>query len=158
MTGVKYTGAYALLLALHLLTVVAVIGPLLAAPPMAARAARAGRLDALRDHLRTTRVYAVASLLVVLLGSAMVGLGSVGGQWDFSQAWISASYVLWLVSVVLLLAVVVPAQTTAVERLEAGDEASSEVAALAGRISAAGGVAALALAAVIVLMVIKPGA
>ena len=158
MTGVKYTGAYALLLALHLLTVVAVIGPLLAAPPMAARAARAGRLDALRDHLRTTRVYAVASLLVVLLGSAMVGLGSVGGQWDFSQAWISASYVLWLVSVVLLLAVVVPAQTTAVERLEAGDEASREVAALAGRISAAGGVAALALAAVIVLMVIKPGA
>ena len=159
MTGVKYTGAYALLLALHLLTVVAVIGPLLAAPPMAARAARAGRLDALRDHLRTTRVYAVASLLVVLLGSAMVGLGSVGGQWDFSQAWISASYVLWLVSVVLLLAVVVPAQTTAVERLEAGDEASKEqVAALAGRISAAGGVAALALAAVIVLMVIKPGA
>ena len=155
----KYTGAYALLLALHLLTVVAVIGPLLVTPPMAARAVRAGRVDALRDHLRTTRVYAVASTVVVLLGSAMVGLGDVGGQWSYSQAWISASYVLWLVSVVLLLAVVVPAQATAVERLEAGEDAGrQEVAALAGRISAAGGLAALALAAVIVLMVVKPGA
>lgn len=150
----KYSGAYALVLALHLLTVAAVIGPLLAAPPMAARAARAGRLDALRDHLRTTRVYAVASVVVVVLGTGMVGLGDVGSQWEFSQAWISASYVLWLVSVVLLLAVVVPAQTTAVERLEAGQDAGG----LAGRISAAGGVAALLLAAVIVLMVLKPGA
>lgn len=150
----KYTGAYALVLVLHLLTVAAVVGPLLAAPPMAARALRDGRLDALRDHTRTTRLYAIASVVVVLLGSAMVGLGDVGDQWSFGQVWVSASYVLWLVAVVLLLVVVVPAQTTAAERLEAGQDAGG----LAGRISAAGGIAALALTAVIVLMVLKPGA
>ena len=150
----KYTGAYALVLALHLLTVAAVIGPLLAAPPMAARAVRAGRLDALRDHTRTTRLYALASLVVVVLGSAMVGLGDVGDQWSFGQVWVSASYLLWLVAVVLLLVVVVPAQATAAERLEAGGDAAG----LAQRISAAGGLAALSLAAVIVLMVLKPGA
>ena len=152
----KYTGAYALVLALHLLTVAAVIGPLLAAPPMAARAVRAGRVEALRDHTRTTRTYALASVVVVVLGSAMVGLGDVGDQWSFGQLWVSASYLLWLVSVVLLLVVVVPAQTSAAERLDAGQP--SEVGALAQRISAAGGLAALALAAVIVLMVLKPGA
>lgn len=151
----KYTGAYALVLALHLITVAAVVGPLLAAPPMAARAARAGRLDALRDHTRTTRGYAISSVVVVVLGSAMVGLGDVGGQWEFSQAWISASYALWLVATVLLLVVVVPAQTSAGDQLEAGGQADSG---LAARISGAGGLAALAYTAVIVLMVVKPGA
>ena len=150
----KYTGAYALVLVLHLLTVAAVIGPLLAAPPMAARAVRAGRVEALRDHTCTTRLYALASLVVVVLGSALVGLGDVGDQWSFGQVWVSASYVLWLVSVVLLLVVVVPAQTTAAERLEAGADASG----LAQRISGAGGLAALSLTAVILLMVLKPGA
>ena len=109
----KYTGVYALVLVLHLIAVAAVVGPLLAAPPMAARAIRAGRVEALRDHTRTTRVYALASVVVVLLGSAMVGLGDVGNAWSYGQLWVIASYVLWLVSVVLLLVVVVPAQTTA---------------------------------------------
>jgi len=156
---VKYTGAYALVLVLHLLTVAAVIGPLLAAPPLAARAVRDGRLDALRDHTRTTRLYALASVVVVLLGSALVGLGEVGDQWSYGQLWVSASYVLWLVSVVLLLVVVVPAQTAAAGRLETGQDGSGpDAAALAQRISGAGGLAALLLAAVIVLMVLKPGA
>jgi len=149
----RYTGAYALVLVLHLLTVAFVVGPLAVAPPLSARAARAGRLDALRDHTRTTRVYALASLATVVLGSALVGLGPVGDQWSMGQAWISASWALWLAAVVLLLAVVVPAQTAAASALEAGQDGG----ALAGRISAAGGLAALALAAVIVLMVVKPG-
>ncbi len=150
----KYTGAYALVLALHLIAVVAVIGPLLAAPPLAARAARAGRLDALRDHARTTRLYALASIVVVVLGSALVGLGDTGGQWGFGQAWIGASYVLWLVAVVLLLVVAVPAQTDAAEAIETGGDG----AVYAGKISVAGGLAALAFTVVIVLMVVKPGA
>ena len=151
----KYSGAYALVLALHLITVAAVIGPLLAAPPLAARAARAGRVEALRDHTRTTRVYGLASVVVVVLGSALVGLGDVGDQWSYGQVWVGASYLLWLVAVVLLLVVVVPAQTTAAERLDAGE---GDVRGLAQRISATGGVAALSLTAVIVLMVLKPGA
>ena len=53
----------------------------------------------------------------------------------------------------LLLAVVVPAQTKALDALTGGGDGG----AYAGRIAAAGGVAALALTAVIVLMVFKPG-
>jgi uncharacterized membrane protein len=150
----RYSGAYAVLLVLHLLTVAFVVGPTAVAAPLSARAARAGRADALRDHARTTRLYTLATVLTVLLGSAMVGLGDVGDQWSFGQAWVGASYALWLLAVVLLLVVVVPAQTAAAEALEGGREAG----AYAGRISAAGGVASLALAAVVVLMVVKPGA
>ena len=134
----KYTGAYAVVLILHLLTVAFVIGPAAVAPPLSARAARAGRLDALRDHARATRVYALGSLATVVLGSALIGLGDVGDQWSFSQGWVSASYALWLVAVALLLAVVAPAQEKAAEAIEGGGSGAS----YAGRISAAGGVAA----------------
>ena len=92
-------------------------------------------------------------LVTVLLGSAMIGLGDVGAQWSFGQAWVSASYALWLVAVALLLAVVVPAQKAAGEAIAEGRDGG----AYAGRISAAGGVAALAFTAIIVLMVLKPG-
>ena len=55
---------------------------------------------------------------------------------------------------VLLLVVAVPAQTAAADAIEAGGDG----AAYAGKISAAGGMAALAFTVVIVLMVLKPGA
>ena len=150
----QYSGAYAVVLALHLITVAFVIGPIAVATPLSARAARAGEAGALRDHARTTRVYAIASLVTVLLGSAMIGLGDVGGQWSFGQVWVSASYALWLVAVALLLAVVVPAQQAAGDAIAEGRDGGS----YAGRISAAGGVAALAFTVIIVLMVLKPGA
>ena len=149
----RYSGAYAVVLVLHLLTVAFVVGPVAVATPLSARAARDGRADALRDHARTTRVYSLATVVTVLLGSAMVGLGEVGDLWSMGQAWISASYALWLLAVVLLLAVVVPAQKAAAAAIAEGRDGG----AYAGRISAAGGVAALAFAAIIVLMVVKPG-
>ena len=149
----NYSGVYGIVLALHLITVVFVIGPIAVATPLSARAARDGRVDALRDHARTTRAYAIGSLVVVLLGSAMIGLGDVGDQWSFSQGWVSASYALWLLAVVLLLAVVVPAQSSAADAIAAGGDGRSH----AGRISAGGGVAALAFTVIIVLMVFKPG-
>ena len=149
----RYSGAYAVVLVLHLLTVAFVVGPVAVATPLSARAARDGRVDALRDHARTTRIYGLGSVVTVLLGSAMVGLGSVGEQWSMGQLWISASYALWLLAVVLLLAVVVPAQKAAAQAIGEGRGGG----AYAGRISAAGGGAALAFAVIIVLMVVKPG-
>jgi len=151
---VQYSGAYALVLVLHLLTVVFVVGPVVLTSMQSARHVRAGQVTALRAAARTTRLYGLATVATVLLGSAMIGLGDVGGQWEFSQAWISASYTLWLVATVLTLVVVVPAQTAAADALDTGQGAAD----LARRISIAGGVAALAWVAIIVLMVLKPGA
>ena len=149
-----YSGAYGVVLALHLITVAILVGPSSVAASLSARHARQGRADALRDAQRTTRLYTLGSLLTVLLGSAMIGLGDVGGQWEMGQLWVSASYALWLVAVALQLALVVPAQGKALDALDGGGSGAG----YAGRIAAGAGLAALAWVAIIVLMVFKPGA
>lgn len=150
----RYTGAYAVVLVLHLLAVLFVIGPLAVTAVQSPRLARGGQLAELRTAARTTRVYALASVVVVVLGTAMVGLGGVGAGWEFSQLWVSASYALWLLAVGLTLVVVVPAQGDAVQALEGGGDASGT----AGRMTAGGGLAMLAWTAIVILMVTKPGA
>jgi uncharacterized membrane protein len=149
-----YSGGYAVVLSLHLLTVVFLVGPAAVAAVTSARHVRAGRAQALRDASRTTRLYTLATVLTVVLGSAMVGLGDIGDQWSMGDPWISASYALWLVAVALTLALVVPAQAKAADALDAGQDAGAH----AGRIAAGAGLATLAWAVIIVLMVFKPGA
>jgi uncharacterized membrane protein len=149
----RYTGAYAVVLVLHLLTVVFLVGPLAVTAVTSPRHARAGRLDALRDSMRTTRLYAIGTVLTVLLGSAMIGLGETGDAWTMGQLWVSASYALWILALVLTLGLVVPGQRAAVSALEAGGEADGA----ATRIAVGGGLAVLAWVAIIVLMVVKPG-
>ena len=149
-----YSGGYAVVLVLHLLTVAFVVGPSAVAGLVSARHARAGRGEALRDASRTTRLYTLATVLTVLLGTAMIGLGDVGGQWEMGQLWVSASYALWIVAVALTLGLVVPNQTKAATAIDDGKDGG----AYAGRIAAGAGLAVLAWSAIIVLMVVKPGA
>ena len=149
----RYTGAYAVVLVLHLLTALFVVGPLAVAAVTSPRLARAGQVDALRGAARTTRLYALASIVVVLLGTAMVGLGDTGEAWSMGQHWVSASYALWILAVALTLGLVVPAQRQAVTALEEGRDAGGA----AGRMAAGGGLAMLAWVVIVVLMVTKPG-
>lgn len=150
-----YQGAYAVLLVLHLLTVAFLVGPSAMAALLSPGHARAGRVDALRTAARTTRLYTMGTLVTVLLGSALVGAsGTRTPTWDMGDLWVAGSYVLWFVAVALVLLVVVPAQNQAVRELEAGRGAER----LAPRIGAGGGVAMLCWVAIIVLMVLKPGA
>jgi hypothetical protein len=150
----RYSGVYAVVLALHLLTVAFVVGPSSVAAMASARHARTGQAQALRDASRTTRNYSLATLLTVLLGTAMVGLTEIGDQWEMSQLWVSASYALWIVALALLLGLVVPTQRKAAAAIEEGGDGAS----FAGRIAAGAGLASLAWTAIIVLMVAKPGA
>lgn len=149
-----YSGGYAIVLVLHLLTVAFVVGPSTVAGLTSARHARAGRAAALRDASRTTRLYSRATLITVLLGTALVGLGDVGQQWDVRQLWLSASYALSLVAVALTLGFVVPTQQRAATAIEGGRDGGK----FAGRLAAGAGLAALAWSTIIVLMVTKPGA
>lgn len=150
-----YSGTYALLLVLHLVSALFLVGPAAVAAMTSPRLARAGRSEALRDAARSTRLCTLGSLLVVLLGTALVAVSGEGTpQWSMGDAWVSASYVLWLVAVVLVLVVVVPAQEAAAGAADGGQDASS----YAGRIAAAGGAATLCWVAIVVLMVLKPGA
>jgi uncharacterized membrane protein len=149
-----YSGSYAIVLTLHLLTVAFAVGPAATAGITSVRHARTGRAEALRDASRTTRIFTLATVVTVLLGTALVGLGDVGAQWELSQLWVSASYALWLVASALTLGLVVPSQLSAAKAIEAGDGAG----AFAGRIAAGAGLAVLTWSAIIVLMVVKPGA
>lgn len=149
-----YSGAYAVVLILHLLTVAFLVGPVAVAGVLSAGHARAGRAEALRSASRTSRVYTAATLLTVLLGSAMIGLGDIGDQWELDQFWVSASFALWFVAVAVTLGLVVPNQNKAAAAIEEGRDGG----ALAGRIAAGAGIAMLAWVAIFVLMVTKPGA
>lgn len=150
----KYSGSYAVVLALHLVTAVFLVGPSAIAGMSSVRAAKAGHAQALRDASRTTRLYSLGTLVTVLLGTGLVGLTTVGEQWDLGQLWISASYALWFVALALTLGMVVPAQLKAAKAIEGGGNGGD----LAGRIAAGSGLALLAWTAIIVLMVAKPGA
>lgn len=152
-----YRGTYALLLALHLVTVVFLVGPAVLAAMTSPRLVRGGRAEALRDAARSTRVSTLATVVVVALGTVLVlvsGGSSGAPQWSLGAVWVSASYALWFAAVVLTLLVVVPGQESAAEAIEGGTDASAS----AGRIAAGAGLAALCWTAIIVLMVYKPGA
>lgn len=153
----KYSGAYAVLLVLHLLTVAFLVGPAAVAGVLSSRYVRQRDAGALRSAARTTRAYTLGTLLTVVLGSVLVGISggdSGAGQWEMGQLWVSGSYALWLVAVLLVMALVVPAQEGAATALEQGGDAGTQ----AARIGVAAGIAMLCYVAVIVLMVLKPGA
>jgi hypothetical protein len=154
VAGMRYSGVYAVVLALHLLTVVFLVGPAAVAGVVSTRHARAGHAQALRDASRTSRSYTLATLLTVLLGMAMVGLSDIGDQWEFSQLWISASFALWIIATALTLGLVVPTQAKAASAIEEGGDGGS----FAGRLAAGAGLTMIAWTAIIVLMVAKPGA
>ena len=152
--AVRYTGSYAVVLALHLLTVVFLIGPLAVTVVTAPRLVRAGDVAGLGAAIRTTRLFTIASVVTVALGSALLGLGTVGDQWKPSQAWVSASYALWLVAVALNLALVLPGLRGAVAAAGRGEPTAG----FGGKVAIGGGLAMLCWLAIVVLMVSKPGA
>ena len=73
VVSVRYTGSYAVVLVLHLLTVVFVVGPLAVTAVTASRLVRAGDVVALRAAGRTTRLFSIATVVtVVQIGRAHV--------------------------------------------------------------------------------------
>lgn len=147
---------FKVLLALHLLTAVFAIGPLVGAATTAARGVRAGDAGATAAAARMLRIYAFASVIVVAFGFALMsatnphGSGHVG---EFGQTWIWLSLLLWAVAIAIVLAVLVPS----LQRVTTALGTSRTAAGLTGRVAAAGGVVGLIFAAIVFLMVYQPG-
>lgn len=145
------------LLSLHVLFAVFAIGPLVHAATTAARGVRTGDPAATASSARMLKIYAYASVLVVIVGMGLMSLDSPDEKGakvaEFSQLWIWLSLVLWLLAVALVLAVLVPTLGSATERLKVGDT----VANLTARVAAAGGVVGLVFAGIVFLMVYRPG-
>jgi uncharacterized membrane protein len=138
------------LLALHVLTAIFAIGPLVHAATTAGRGVRRGDAAATAASARMARLYGYVSVIVVVLGMSLVR-----PKWhaEFGDTWVWLSLVLWLAAVALVLALIVPALDRATAKIAAGEPAS----ALTARVAAAGGAVGLIFAGVVFLMVYRPG-
>jgi uncharacterized membrane protein len=143
-----------LILALHLLFAIFAIGPLVHSATTASRGVRQGDAGAVATSARMARVYGYASVLVVV-----AGFGSIQkNRESFSDTWIWLSAVLWLVAVGLVVGVQVPALERARTQLDAAAGGGDPPArSLVGRVAAVGGTVGLIFAAIVFLMVYKPG-
>jgi uncharacterized membrane protein len=142
------------LLAVHLVLAVFAVGPLVHAATTAGRGVRRGDGAATASSSRVLRIYSYASVLVILVGFALMSQKRRGTKLgDIGDTWIWLSIVLWVVAVALVLGVVVPTLDRATKQIEAQDS----VVALTGRIAAAGGVVGLLFVAIVVLMAYRPG-
>jgi putative intracellular protease/amidase len=147
---------FKILLGLHLLFAVFTIGPLVQAATTAGRGVRTGDAAAMTSSARVLRIYAYASLLVVIVGFGLASATSPSTHKkvaQFGDTWIWLSLVLWAVAVGLVLAVVVPGLQAATAAIRQDKPATNYTA----RIAAAGGVVAVLFAVVIFLMVYRPG-
>jgi len=151
---------YHILLALHLVFAVFGIGPLVAAATTAARGVRTGDAAATASSARMIRIYSYPSLLVVILGFALLSVKvSFGGGpkqklGEFSDTWVWLSLVLWVVAIALALGVLAP---TLVKAGTAMSGARGSASALVGRVAASGGVVGILFVVIICLMVWRPG-
>lgn len=145
---------FKILLALHLLFAIFAVGPLVGAVTTASRGIRQGDGTATASAARTSRIYAYASLLVVILGFGLMSTKRHGKTIaDFGDTWIWLSLLLWIVAVALTLGVIVPTLEKVTEMI--GRQES--VVTLTARVAAAGGVVGLIFAGIVFLMVYRPG-
>ena len=145
-----------LLLALHLLTAVFAVGPLVHAATTAARGLRTADATATAGATRTITIYSYASVLVVVFGFGLMSVDSPyrpGKVAEIGDPFIWVSALLWLLAVGLALGVLVPALEQATAKIGSGEP----VDALKARVAAPGGVIGLIFAGIVFLMVYKPG-
>jgi uncharacterized membrane protein len=145
---------FKILLALHLLTAIFAVGPLVGAVTTAARGLRTADAKATATSARTATIYSYASVLVIVFGFGVMSSKRHGHTVaDFGDPYIWISALLWLIAVALVMGVIVPALRQATVKIEAGEA----VDAFTARVAASGGVVGLVFAAIVFLMVYKPG-
>ncbi len=149
---------YKAMLALHLLTAIFAIGPLVHLVTTAGKGIRNGDADATAASARSASIYTFVSTIVVIVG---FGLMSAPSPWEaedtptarFTEPFIWVSLILWLIAALVSLLLVVPTLEKATDRIRSGEAVDD----LTGRVAAGGGVIALLFTAIVVLMVYRPG-
>ncbi|MEV3983119.1 DUF2269 family protein [Nonomuraea sp. NPDC049758] len=138
-----------LLLWLHIGFAIFTIGPLTAATMAAPRAIRNNNVPVLRNIQRTTRIYSLASLGVLVFG---VALGIVVGHGVLGLWYMTASMTLFIVAIVLLVIIDRDLRTAlrALESENAEDDAKVQT----GRVAAISGLLAVIWLVILFLMVV----
>jgi uncharacterized membrane protein len=140
-----------IVVSLHVLAAIVVLGPLIFATSATPRAIRSGDAKTLGFLVSTTRIYAIVSLVVPILGA-----GAVHKKYgyEFSQTWVWLSIVLYVVALGLFTGLVGGAQKKALALVEDGKEAEPRLLAM---INAGAGLSAVAIGAIAFLMIFQPG-
>lgn len=141
-------------MAAHLVLVVFTIGPLMHVAKTASRGVRHGDAVATAAAVRSLRIYAYVSVLVVVAGFGLMSQKEHGEKLaKFSDVWIWVSLLLWLLAMAIVLAELVPTMNKVTKLIDAEESVVTYTA----RVIAAGAVVAAIFFAIIVLMVYKPG-
>lgn len=137
-----------LLLWLHIGFAIFTIGPLTAVTMAAPRAIRAKNVAVLQNIQRTTRIYSIGSLGVLVFGIALgVTLGGgLLGRWHMT-----ASMTLFIVAIVLLF--LIDRDLRAAVRALASEDANDDAKVQNGRIAAISGLLAVIWLVILALMI-----
>ncbi|WP_308468058.1 DUF2269 family protein [Rathayibacter soli] len=152
---------------LHVAGAVFIVGPMAILPMTAMRSVRAGDGAQVARLAKSTNLFTLLSLLVVVFGFGVLGMASGKHIPTFASTWIWLSIVLYAIALILSLVLVVPTMRKAAAALQtsgtagapAGSGSAADAAPAASRypaIAAGSGIASLLLLAVVVLMVWKP--
>ncbi|HEY8911861.1 DUF2269 family protein [Lacisediminihabitans sp.] len=150
---------------LHVVGAVFIVGPMAILPMSAMRAIRARNAAQVGLLARSTNLFSLLSLLVVVLGFALMGMTDPKEKLSMTTPWILISLILYVIAIALSLAIVVPTLRRAAADLEsagaapAGAGAGAATVVAAPRypaIAAGSGIVSLLLVAVVVLMVWRP--
>ena len=149
------TFAFKLMLFLHILAVVVAFAPAFVNPLLDSRLKAEG--SSLADHPRISyilahngeRVYGPALVLAGLFGLGMVFMSKTHGVqiYEFSQAWISIAFVLWIGLVGVVFAGIIPAE------MKVADGQAEQ----AKKVAMFGGIAHLLFFLMLIDMIWKPG-
>ncbi|MDM4763359.1 DUF2269 family protein [Galbitalea sp. SE-J8] len=136
----------------HVVGAVFIVGPMAILPMTGLRALRTGAATSARTLATSTTVFSGISVIIALIGFALVGLAPAKYDLRVTTPWVLWSIVLYAIALVLSLFLVAPALRGGAERIEAGTDAGSARA----RVAAGSGIASVLLLVVVVLMVAKP--
>lgn len=141
-----YDTGFKVVLLLHILSVLVAFSPLFVLPMLArsdAAGAGQGSAPAMLTYLQ--RFATPAVVLAGFFGLAMIGMSDK--VYKFSQGWVGAALLLWIVQVALFLFAILPAQ----RRVAAGDADAGK------RLPMLTGIIHLVLLVLIYLMIWRPG-
>jgi uncharacterized membrane protein len=137
--------------ALHVTAAVFIIGPMAILPMTGMRAMRAGNASQVSSLARSTAVVGWLSLIVALLGFALVPFVDPADKLTYTTPWLLTSIILYSVAVTMSLSGVAPLMKRAGAKITAGTAVIEY-----GLIAMLSGIVSLLLVAVVVLMVWRP--
>jgi uncharacterized membrane protein len=144
-----------LLVTLHVVAAVFLVGPMAILPMIAMRAVRAEQGRMVEILARSTFLYSLLSLIVVLLGFAVLPYSKDRYGTTITTPWVLISLICFVVALALNLLAVVPSLRSAAEHI-LDPQAQELRKADYSRIAMTSGVTSLLLVAIVVLMVWKP--